>query len=339
MNILFTSVGRRSYLVEYFKKSLGDKGKVYVANSTDISPAFEVADGCVVSPLIYDDSYIPFLLDYCRKMEISAVIPLFDIDLLILARNKQRFTDIGVTVVVSDEGVIDICNDKWRTYLFGKENGIGVPATYLSLEDSLSAIRSGEVSFPLIVKPRWGMGSIAIYQADDEEELRVFYNKTFKGIKDSYLKYEAAMDIDHCVIIQEKAKGEEYGLDIIDNLNSEYQTTIVKHKMGMRAGETDCAMVVEDKALSDFGKKISMALGHVGNLDVDIMVDGEDIKVLDMNARFGGGYPFSHMAGANLPEAILNWLAKEETSADVFDVKYNVLAQKNIQIVELKRHD
>lgn len=57
MNILFTSVGRRSYLVKYFKEVMGDTGEVHVANSSAISPAFLVADKAVVTPLIYDDEW------------------------------------------------------------------------------------------------------------------------------------------------------------------------------------------------------------------------------------------------------------------------------------------
>ncbi len=337
MNILLTSVGRRSYLVEYFKECLKGDGKVYVTNSTDISPAFAVADGCAVSPLIYDEQYIPFLLDYCSKMNISAIVPLFDVDLLILARNKALFAEAGVTLIVSDEQVIDICNDKWKTYEFGKKNAIGVPATYLNLEDAIEALETEKISFPVIVKPRWGMGSLSIYQADDMDELALFYRKIRREIESSYLKYEAKMDSDHCVIIQQKAGGEEYGLDIICDIDGVYQTTIVKHKMGMRAGETDCAEVVDNKMLTDFGKKLAAAISHIGNLDVDVMVDGDNIFVLDMNARFGGGYPFSHTAGANLPKAIINWLEGKGTPKDAFAVKYGVIAQKNIQMVELRR--
>lgn len=63
-------------MVKYFKEVLGNDGKVYVCNSDDKSIAFKYADEKVISPLIYDENYIPFLLDYCRKNEINIVISL-----------------------------------------------------------------------------------------------------------------------------------------------------------------------------------------------------------------------------------------------------------------------
>lgn len=66
LNILLTSSGRRSYLVNYFKEALNRQGLVHAANSTDISPAFHAADRTVVTPLIYDENYIPFLVSYCK---------------------------------------------------------------------------------------------------------------------------------------------------------------------------------------------------------------------------------------------------------------------------------
>ena len=62
LNILFTSVGRRSYLVKYFKDALANRGLIHVANSSEISPAFLVADKHVITPLIYDKGYIPFFI-------------------------------------------------------------------------------------------------------------------------------------------------------------------------------------------------------------------------------------------------------------------------------------
>jgi carbamoyl-phosphate synthase large subunit len=64
MNILLTSVGRRSYLVKYFKEALGKDGEVHVSNSIAITPSFIYADKSVVTPLIYENGYIPFLLNF-----------------------------------------------------------------------------------------------------------------------------------------------------------------------------------------------------------------------------------------------------------------------------------
>jgi len=189
MNILLTSVGRRSYLVEYFKEALLGDGSVHVANSSALSPAFLVADKTVVTPLIYDDQYIPFLLQYCKENHIDAVISLFDVDLPVLSRNKKRFKEIGVEVIVSDIDVIEKCNDKWKTYQFLKKNHIHTPLTFLDLKSALAALDTKSISYPVIVKPRWGMGSIETYEADNREELIVFYEKVKRNIENTYMNY------------------------------------------------------------------------------------------------------------------------------------------------------
>lgn len=336
MNVLLTSVGRRSYLVQYFKEALG-AGLVYVANSSSQTPAFLVADGAVVTPLIYDESYIPFLLDYCVEKKIDFVVSLFDIDLPILSANREAFEKIGVRVVVSEPEVIDICNDKWRTYCFLKENDLAAPATFLEISKAKAALDTGEISWPLIVKPRWGMGSLGVYEAENEEELEVFFRKTWKSIQSSYLKYEANADLDHCVLIQEKLKGQEHGLDVMNDLEGRYQNTSVKIKYAMRSGETDCAITIDEPVLRALGEKLSYLLHHIGNLDVDVfMVDGKPY-VLEMNARFGGGYPFSHVAGVNLPAAIVAWMRGEMVKPEWLEPRMGVCSHKDITMSELKR--
>jgi len=337
MNILLTSVGRRSYLVRYFKEAVGENGEVHVSNSNAITPAFIYADKSVVTPLIYENGYIPFLLNYCIKNQINAIISLFDIDLPILSANRQSFEDIGVQVIVSDEAVISICNDKWETYNFLINNGFNAPKTYVSLETVLKAIKTGQIQFPVILKPRWGMGSIAVYEVKNEHELEVFYNKAISNIMGSYLKYESQVNLEKCVIIQEKLGGQEYGLDVINNLEVVYQNTIVKKKYAMRSGETDCAETVDSPELKALGKAISEKLHHVANLDMDVFVDNKKPFILEMNARFGGGYPFSHIAGVNLPLAIVKWLRSEEVDVSMLTEQTGILAHKDIEIVNITK--
>ncbi|MBO1912239.1 ATP-grasp domain-containing protein, partial [Microvirga sp. 3-52] len=165
------------------------------------------------------------------------------------------------------------------------------PETFLSVNDALEALRKNVVSFPLIIKPRWGMGSISIFEVENRNELEVLFNKTKRNILSTYLSFESQQNIENCVVIQEKLKGQEYGLDVINDLNGNYKVTCIKKKIAMRSGETDRAETITDSRLSRMGEKLSNQLKHIGNLDVDAFIVNEIPYVLEMNARFGGGYP------------------------------------------------
>ncbi len=331
MNVLLTSVGRRAYMVKYFKEALGENGQVHVCNSDDKTVAFHYADKSVISPLIYDDNYIPFLLNYCKENKIDMLLSLFDIDLLVLAKNKEKFKEIGTSVIVSHKELIEICNDKWKTYEFLKENGFNVPKTYLTLEDTINALDRGEISYPVIVKPRFGCGSIALSIAEDEMALLYYFRRNTRTINKSYLKYESA-SVDDKIIYQECLKGQEYGADIINNLNGEFQNAIVKKKIAMRAGETDIAKVVNEPEISKEVERLGKLTKHIGNMDTDIfLVDGKPY-ILEMNARFGGGYPFSHMAGCNLPKALVSWHKNEEVVKKLLEAKVGMIAYKELTL-------
>lgn len=333
MNILLTSVGRRSYLVKYFKDALNGNGEVHVCNSDVGTVAFQYADKGVKSPLIYDEDYIPFLLSYCRENKIDLLIPLFDIDLPVLSLNKSKFESIGTTVIVSDADIVRICNDKWKTYEYLKGNGFNVPKTYLTLQDTMLALEKGEIKYPVIVKPRFGCGSIAMSVAEDEMALLYYYSRNNRTINKSYLKYESD-SVDEKIIYQECLRGQEYGADVINDLNGNFKNAIIKKKIAMRAGETDIAEVEENDLIFDEMKRLGNITGHIANMDCDVfMVDGKPY-VLEMNARFGGGYPFSHMAGCDLPKAIITWHKNQNVEDEVLTVKSKKRFFKELVLTE-----
>jgi len=217
MNIILTSVGRRTYLVNYFKDALNEIGKVFVSNSS-ISIATKEADDFLITPLIYDKEYIPVLLNYCIDNNITHVISVFDIDLLVLSKNIELFKNNGITILLAPYESVKICNDKWETYLFLKEKNVNTPKTFLNIEDVIQKIATNQLSYPIIIKPRWGMASIGIYIAENKEELVVLSNKCKNDILSSHLKYESSFTPENSVVYQEKINGQEYGLDVINNL-------------------------------------------------------------------------------------------------------------------------
>ncbi len=336
MNILLTSAGRRTYLVNYFKNALNGDGLVYASNNS-VTYTLLQADRYVVTPNIYDASYIDFLVDFCKKENISVIIPLLDIDLLVLARNRKRFIESGIQLIVSDEKVTEICNDKWETYKFLKNAGFKQISTFLSIHDVKEALALGEISFPLILKPRWGMGSIGVYQIENKDELMVLYEKLKHDIFKTYLCFESIANQDACVVIQEKIQGKEYGLDVLNDLNGRYVATIAKRKLAMRAGETDIAEIIDNSSFYELGEKLSKELKHIGNLDVDcFLTDDGDICIVELNCRFGGQYPFSHNAGVDFPKQIVEWLNGNPTSANLVTPHIGVISCKDILPVMLK---
>lgn len=336
MNVMLTCAGRRHYLVEFFREALGNQGKVFAGDATLEAPALQAADESFLLPPIKHSDYFDKLLDICQQKQVRLIIPLNDLELPYLARQRDRFLEIGTIPVVSSPEVIDLCFDKFATFQFLQNLGISAPKTYLSLDKVRDAIAQGEISFPLVVKPRWGSASIGIEYPEDDEELELAYRFVKKLLGKSFLAEVSSSDPERCILIQECLTGQEHGLDIINNLDGLYITTFVKRKLTMRAGETDRAVTVENAEIKQLGEKIGQNLGHIGNLDCDVMVGSKGLCVLELNPRFGGGYPFSQIAGANIPAALIAWANGEKAHESWLRVEGNIKSSKCDRLVAIQ---
>lgn len=335
MNILFTCAGRRTYLLKYFKENLSEGDKVVATDMQLSAPALQVADVKLQVPAVYDPEYVNITLDICREQKIDALISLNDLELPILAENKERFEVQGVKVIVSSPEVIDIAFDKYKTAQWVESLGLVSPKTYVRLDDVKKALVAGEIEFPLFMKPRWGSGSIGLESIADMEELDIYYNLLMKKIKKTILATASVGD--EYIMIQEKLTGSEFGLDIMNDLNGKNVAVSVKQKLAMRAGETDKAVTVDLPEVREMGRKIGMTLGHIGNLDVDIMQRADGAYcVLELNPRFGGGFPFSYEAGVNMPKAIIQWVKGEEVDPAILQPEYGRMFSKNDYLMEIK---
>jgi carbamoyl-phosphate synthase large subunit len=336
MNVMLTCAGRRHYLVQFFREALGNQGKVFAGDATLEAPALQAADESFLLPPIKHSDYFDKLLDICQQKQVRLIIPLNDLELPYLARQRDRFLEIGTIPVVSSPEVIDLCFDKFATFQFLQKLGISAPKTYLSLDEARDAIAQGEISFPLVVKPRWGSASIGIEYPEDDEELELAYRFVKKLLGKSFLAEVSSSDPERCILIQERLTGQEHGLDIINDLEGSYITTFIKRKLTMRAGETDRAVTVENSEIKQLGEKIGQNLGHIGNLDCDVMVGSKGLCVLELNPRFGGGYPFSQIAGANIPAALIAWANGEKPDDSWLRVEGNIKSSKYDRLVAIQ---
>ena len=335
MNILFTCAGRRTYLLKYFKENLTESDKIIATDMQLSAPALQVADVKLQVPAVYDPNYIDITLDICKKHKVNALISLNDLELPILANNKHLFEELGVKVIVSSLEVIDICFDKYKTAQWIDSIGLKSPKTYIRLDDAKKALKTGEISFPLFMKPRWGSGSIGLESISDMEDLDIYYNILMKKIKKTILA--TASIGNEYILIQEKLTGNEYGLDVMNDLEGNNVGVSVKQKLAMRSGETDKAITLDLPDVKKMGEQIGNELRHIGNLDVDIMQRANgDYCVLELNPRFGGGFPFSYEAGVNLPKAIIEWIKGNDTDYSILIPQYNKTFAKNDYLMEIK---
>lgn len=315
MNILITSVGIRGYLVRYFKEALKNKGKVFAADSSEYAPALYDAQGYFIVPDVSNKNYIHELIEICEENKINGIISHNDLELPILAKNKNEFSDKGIEVIVSEPEVIDICYDKYKTFVFMKKKGFSTPKTFVSLEESLKEIERGDLDFPLIKKPRKGSAS--------------------KGIKKIYNKKELQNEFTHRkdIVIQEFIKGDEYGVDVFNNSELIPVAIFAKKKIKMRAGETDKAISVYDEKLIEVIGDLAKKLGFCGPADIDLIKRDDEYIIMEINPRFGGGYPLSHALGANFPDKIISLINKDTLETNYYKYPDDVLMMKQYEIV------
>ena len=332
INVMLTSVGRRAYLVNYFKEAIGERGKVVVTNSQPDATGMLAADVACVVPRANEEGFIESLLDICSRYHVKLLMSLHDWEAPFIAARRECFKEVGTTAVVSDPRVTEICLDKWATFEFVRQMGWSTPVSFISLEGAKEGLKAGLLQFPLLLKPRRGQGSIGIEIAYDLDELEAQY----KILVAKAARMESngiLLEDSEPLIIQEYLRGIEYDLEVVNDLEGRYVSLLAKKKLSSRAGECELAETVEEQRLTALGSQIGTRMGQLGVLDVDVIDQDGILYVLEFNPRFGGCYPFSHMAGANLPAAYVAWALRVEPDPSWLRVKPGVRSFKDFKLV------
>lgn len=320
INMLITSVGRRTRLLEYFKNELKDIGNLIATDCSRLAPAIYIADKHYIVPRIDDPNYINVIIDICKEEKVNAVLSLIDPELSLIARKADLFREVGVIPICSSYEVCELCLDKYGMYTFCNENNYKCAKTYRTIEDFESALYRKEIEYPVFVKPRFGSASIGISKIYSIEELRII-NSRYDDL-----------------LIQEFLSGQEYGVDVYTDLISWEVTSIfIKEKIAMRAGETDKALSIKSSKLFELIEDFVKRLGIIGPIDIDVFEKNGDYYISEVNPRFGGGYPLAYECGVNSPSYIINNLLGNENKKNIGSYKENLYMLKHDTIMLISR--
>ena len=160
-------------------------------------------------------------MSICLENDIGLVFSLHDWDVPYIVKSRLLFEENDIRIVCASLDFLRICLDKYLTKSFATSLNILYPRTYLSIADALRDIDNQKLAFPLIVKPRAGFGSNGVFTVDDIYHLQHYFNA---------LSYSSPL-VPSVPLIQEFIKGDEYGIDIANDLSGSY--SCVKRKLSM----------------------------------------------------------------------------------------------------------
>ncbi len=289
-NVLISSAGRRVGLVEAFRESLralGISGRIIAVDATQHAAAGEVADAFYVVPRCDDPNFLPCVLDICELEKVHLVVPTIDTELRHYAAARDNFHSAGVRIAISHLDAITICEDKVLTHRWLVANGFptprqSVPASVLE--------NPGGWTFPVAVKPRNGSASCGFRVINSADEL-------------------GSTGYDGSIILQEFIDGKEFTVNGFVDRHGKCLCAIPHHRMEIRGGEVSKGVTTRHEGIIQVVSQILESLpGAYGAMNVQcFLTPAGEIRVIEINARFGGGYPLAHHAGAT----ISRWLIED----------------------------
>ena len=295
--VLFTCIGRRVSLLNSFRlaaKQLKINASFFGTDTTELSPALQLCDKAFLVKPVTHKGYITQLLSIVKANRVKLLVPTVDLDLKILAQNKPKFAAAGCRVLVSSPDVVDICQDKRKTYRFLLKNGFDTPLT-MSIRDALS---KKKINWPCFLKPWDGSASRGNTAVNNRKELAFFAKRIPNPICQSFIE------------------GSEHTCDVYVDFDMKVRCVVPRKRIEVRAGEVSKAQVVKHTDIMGQSARLVQTLGAgPGVITLQLFLTRDNnVKFIEINPRFGGGAPLSIKAGANFPKWILQELLAKKTN-------------------------
>jgi len=306
--VLFTCIGRRVSLLNSFRraaKQLKINASFLGTDTTQLSPALQLCDkGFLVKPVTHA-GYIQQLLSIVKTNKVKLLVPTVDLDLKVLARNKPKLAAMGCCVLISTPEVVDICQDKRKTYRFLLKNGFDTPVTLTVA----SALSKKKLTWPCFLKPWDGYASRGNAVVNNRKELLFFVGRIPNPI------------------CQEFIKGTEHTCDVYVDFEMKVRCVVPRKRIEVRTGEVSKSQIVKNPVIMKQAVKLVEALGAgPGVITLQLFLTNDDkLKFIEINPRFGGGVPLSIKAGADFPKWIFQGLHGRRTNIRFDGFKDNLI--------------
>lgn len=286
VNVLVSSAGRRGALIRLIRQAVEPHGgRVFAVDAGAWSSACRLAAHWEKVPRCGDAGFVESVLAFCRRHGVSLIIPTIDPELPIYAEHRDAFQESGMTVAVSGPETVALSGDKLATHEFLTSAGL---PTVERIDFDGSMLPAGS-DFPLVVKPRFGSASQGVQIVEDEDALRFFWKRTPEPI------------------VQRRAMGREYTVNCYVDRDRRCLAAVPHLRVETRGGEVSKCVTIRHPALMDLAERLVAALPDAwGPMCFQAFVDDSgQARIIELNPRFGGGYPICHHAGADFIQLLI----------------------------------
>ncbi len=283
-------------LARLFRTALADlglPGDVAACDASPLSAAYTDAGTRFLVPPCSDPTFIPALLDACIANQIHLVVPTIDTELPMLAEVREQFAAVGTTIAVSGPGTVAITQDKSRTHRWLVDAGLPTVDQW----DIVDAPEDASV-YPLIAKPRCGSSSVGVQVVASPAMLASLRGRDY--------------------VVEEIAPGREHTVDIYIDRSGVLITAVPRRRLETRGGEVSKGLTVRHDQLIRLAGRVAASLEDAyGALNFQCFVDPDTdrLSIIELNARFGGGFPLSDAAGAHVARWMIEDIAGLPSSA------------------------
>jgi carbamoyl-phosphate synthase large subunit len=233
------------------------------------------------------------------------ILPAKDGDLDVLSTRREEIESLGAPVVCTTKDIVDACYDKLLSQAFFKNLGL----TYAMTADATDQVGVKKLvssySFPLILKPRRGTGTIGVKLIKSEEQLRTLTERMNKGdyIVQQFLP--TVGKVHSLTTMTELVQDQEYSIQILFSNDGKE----LGHFSSINTLENGLPMAVRSVDDEVTRKAVAAVLesGVIlsGPVNLQGRLVGDEIIFFEANCRFTG--ITGTRAGMNFNEVDLIW--------------------------------
>jgi len=253
--------------IKIIKKNLNDI-KIFAADMDLHSAGFQLSDVSLVVSPSNTKQYPQEIEEVVNRHNIDLIIPCFEYGYTELAKIDAPF--------VNDFSSAILCKDKLKFYKECTKLKLPVPKTYLLNKKAI------DNTYPLYIKPRYGVGSRDNYKVESREQANAIMR---------YLEGKGDF------LAQKFLVGKHWNVDVFADSNG-FISSIERRDIKQKEGNCITVEVMSNSSLSNFAREVQEKLDIRSPFNLEVFeVEKENYIINEINVRFGGGIIFGALAG------------------------------------------